>query len=75
MKIFGYTLAQVKKALFAFFTPGVVALGVAVSTESPGGSTITTAEWVGIAVAMLGTGGLVFAAKNASAELDPVKQP
>ena len=60
MKIFGYTIPQVYKAIAGFFTPGVIALGVAISTESPGGSSVTPAEMIGIATAMLVTGGLVF---------------
>lgn len=61
MKIFGYTIPQVYKAIAGFFTPGVVAFGVAITTESPGGAAVTGPEWVGIALAMLITGGLVFA--------------
>ena len=60
MKIFGYTIPQVYKAIAGFFTPGVIALGVAIATESPGGSSVTPVEMVGIALAMLATGGLVF---------------
>ena len=60
MKIFGYTIPQVYKAIAGFFTPGVFALGVAITTESPGGSAVTPTEMIGIALAMLATGGLVF---------------
>jgi hypothetical protein len=75
MKIFGYTPAQLKKSIIAFVTPGAVALGVALTTESPGGATVTGAEWLGIAVAMLGTSLLVFKVQNAPADpLPDVKQ-
>ena len=60
MKIFGYTIPQVYKAIAGFFTPGVIALGVAIATESPGGASVTPVEMVGIVLAMLATGGLVF---------------
>lgn len=60
MKIFGYAVPQVYKAIVGFFTPGIIAFGVAIATESPGGDTVTAAEWVGIVLAMLVTGGLVF---------------
>ena len=70
MKIFGYTIPQVYKAIVGFFTPGVIALGVAIATESPGGASVTSAEMIGIALAMLVTGGLVFAAPPS-----PVKTP
>lgn len=65
MKIFGYTIPQLRKAITAFATPGVVALGVALSTDSPGGETVTSAEWLGVIAAMFITGGFVFSVKNA----------
>lgn len=65
MKIFGFTLPQIKKTIVAFITPGVVALGVALTTGSPGDATVTSAEWLGIAVAMFGTSLLVFNVRNA----------
>ena len=68
MKIFGYTPAQLKKSIVAFVTPGVVALGVALTAGSPGESAVTKEEWLGIAVAMFGTSLLVFKARNADAE-------
>lgn len=52
------------KALVAFVTPGVVGLVAAVQDGSPGDSTVTGAEWVGIAAACLLTGGAVFGAPN-----------
>ena len=60
MKIFGYSIPQVYKAIAGFFTPGFIALGVAITTESPGGESVTPAEMIGIVLAMLVTGGLVF---------------
>lgn len=71
MKIFGYTIPQVGKALVGFVTPGVIALGVAFSDESAGGSTVTSTEWVGVMLAMLATGGLVFGVKNAPRDPQP----
>lgn len=72
MKIFGkYTFAQLKKTVAAFVTPGVVALGVALTTGSPGDSTVTSGEWIGIAVAMFGTSILVFNVKNAPVVVPP----
>ena len=65
MKIFGYTVPQSLKAVVGFFTPGVVALGVALAPTSPGGASVTPIEWCGITLAMFATGGLVFRVGNA----------
>lgn len=75
MKIFGkYTFAQLRKAFVAFVTPGVVALAAAFSTVNPGEARVTGEEWIGVVVAMFGTGWLVFATKNADAPT-PVEIP
>lgn len=71
MKFFGYTPGQVMKAIVAFITPGVIALGTAMQDASAGGSAIVQLEWVGIALAMLVTGGAVFGVKNAEVEPKP----
>jgi len=73
MNIFGYTIPQVYKAIAGFFTPGIVALGVAIATDSPGGGTITPAEWIGIVLAMVVTGGLVFAVPPSPAKTTPIR--
>jgi hypothetical protein len=52
------------KAVVGFITPGVVALGVAVQESSPGGQAVTVAEWIGIALACLGTGAVVYGVPN-----------
>lgn len=52
------------KAVVGFVTPGVVALVAAVQDGSPGGSSVTGPEWVGIGAAMILTGGAVFAVPN-----------
>jgi hypothetical protein len=52
------------KAVVAFITPGVVALVAAVQDASPGGSTITGPEWVGIGAACVLTGGAAFLVPN-----------
>lgn len=49
------------KAILAFIVPGAVIIGSAVTGDSDGGSTITTAEWVTAVVAMIVTGGAVAA--------------
>lgn len=68
MKIFGFTIPQTRKAWVAVFTPGVVALGAALTESSPGATAITSAEWLAIVISMVGTGGLVFLARNAPHE-------
>lgn len=56
---------QYWKGILGFITPGAVIIGSAVTSVSDGGTTITTSEWVTAAVAMIVTGGLVTAKKNA----------
>lgn len=52
------------KAATAFITPGVVALVAAVQDGSPGGSSITTAEAIGIGAACVLTAAGVYAVPN-----------
>lgn len=52
------------KAVVGFVAPGVATLVAAVQDASPGGSTITSTEWVGILAACVLTGGAVFYTPN-----------
>lgn len=52
------------KAVVGFVTPGAIALGAAVQSGTPGGSGVTAAEWITIAVACVVTGGAVFSTPN-----------
>ena len=56
-KIAGYW-----KALTGAVAPGAVLIGAAVTEGSQGGTTITQAEWVTAVVAVIVTGGAVWAA-------------
>jgi hypothetical protein len=57
-------IAPYWKAVVGFVTPGVVALVAAVQDASPGGSTITGPEWVGIGAACILTGSVVYGVPN-----------
>ena len=57
-------IAPYWKSIIGFISPGVVGLVAAVQDGSPGGSSITGPEWVGIAAACILTGGAVFAVPN-----------
>jgi hypothetical protein len=59
-----------KKAIAGFVTPGVVTLLAAMQDGSEGGSAVTRAEWVGVALACFGTSALVAGLRN----IDP-KEP
>lgn len=59
------------KAIVGFLAPGIVALGVAVQDSSPGGQVVTEAEWIGIAIACIGTGTGVYFARNRPAYQEP----
>lgn len=50
------------KAIVGFVAPGVVGLVAAVQDGSPGGSTITGPEWIGVAAACILTSAGVYAA-------------
>jgi hypothetical protein len=71
VKIFGYTFAQVRKAVIAFVTPGFAVLIVALGSASPGGSSVTSGEIGEILTAMFVTGGLVFGVGNARKPVAP----
>lgn len=64
MRLFGYTLPQIKKAVWGFMAPIVPTLLMALQQNSAGGTTITTGEWLTIAAAAFGVGGGVFALTN-----------
>jgi hypothetical protein len=64
MKVLGYTLPQIKKAVWGFCAPIVPVALMAVQAASPGGTTITAGEWLTIAGAAFGVGGGVFALTN-----------
>ena len=57
-------IAPYWKAVAAFLTPPVTALGVALTESSDGGTAVTATEWVGIALAALATGTVVYAVPN-----------
>ncbi|WP_109507367.1 hypothetical protein [Nocardioides speluncae] len=57
-------LRRVAKGLVAFAAPGAVLIGAAVTEASPGGSSITTAEWVTAAVTCVVTSAAVWRTPN-----------
>lgn len=57
-------IGEYRKAIAAVLVPGLVVLGAALLAGSEGGSVVTAAEWVGIAIAALGTGGTVALVSN-----------
>ena len=57
-------IGEYRKAIAAVLVPGLVVLGAALLAGSEGGSAVTAAEWVGIAIASLGTGGAVALVNN-----------
>lgn len=65
------TLSEVRKALVAVVA-GLGILAVAVSATSDGGTTITTSEWIQVAIAALGAVG-VYAIKNEPVSTPPAK--
>jgi hypothetical protein len=52
------------KSVTAFIAPGVVALVAAVQDASPGGSSVTGPEWIGIVAACILTSAAVYAVPN-----------
>ena len=58
------SVAPYAKAIVGFITPGVVILAGALLDASPGGGSITPAEWAAVAVACLTTGTVVYATPN-----------
>jgi hypothetical protein len=58
-------LAAYRKAIAAFIAPGIVVIIASLDTSSAGGSAITGAEWLYVALAILGTGAVVTAVPNA----------
>lgn len=57
-------LAPYWKAIVGFVAPGTVVIATAINDASQGGSTITQTEWVTALLAMVITGGGVYAKSN-----------
>ena len=57
-------IAPYWKAVVGFVSPGIVGLVAAVQDGSPGASSVTGAEWVGIAAACLLTAAGVYGIPN-----------
>ena len=57
-------IAPYWKAVVGFVSPGIVGLVAAVQDGSPGASSVTAAEWVGIAAACLLTAAGVYGIPN-----------
>lgn len=58
-------IAPYWKALIGFIAPGAVVIGASVLSGSDGGTAVTQAELITAGVAMVVTGGGVYAKKNA----------
>lgn len=58
-------LAEYRKAIAGFITPGIVIIIASLAPASDGGSTITISEWLYVILAVLGTGTAVAAIPNA----------
>jgi len=57
-------LAEYRKAIAGFLTPGIVVVISALAPASDGGGAITVSEWLYVALAVLGTGTIVAAVPN-----------
>jgi hypothetical protein len=55
------------KAVVGFVAPGAILIGSAVTEQSPGGTTITGAEWITAAVTCVVTSAAVWGFKNTPA--------
>ena len=60
--------SRYRKAILAFVIPFAGAVLVALQEGSPGGSDVTTAEWIGAVATAIVTGGTVFGVGNRAAE-------
>lgn len=58
-------LAEYRKAIAAFATPGIIIIIASLAPVSDGGEKITIAEWLYVILAVLGTGAAVTAIPNA----------
>lgn len=58
-------LAEYRKAIAAFATPGIIIVIASLAPVSDGGEKITLAEWLYVILAVLGTGAAVTAIPNA----------
>lgn len=63
-------LAPYYKAVVAFFAPGAVVIGSAVTDSSRGGESITSGEWVTALVACVVTAAAVYGTPNRDPEGD-----
>lgn len=61
--------APYAKSIVAFLLAGLTALGTALTDGS-----VTTQEWVAVAIASLATTGAVFAVPNTPAVVDPLNE-
>lgn len=57
---------EARKAVAALVVPGLIVLGGALLSGSDGGSGVTASEWVLVALASLGTSGVVYGVTNGS---------
>lgn len=58
-------LAEYRKAIAGFITPGIVVVIASLQPASDGGTAVTVSEWLFVALAILGTGSVVAAVPNA----------
>lgn len=57
-------IAPYYKAVVAFLVPFLTQIVAALATQSDGGSSITTSEWLTALLTSLAAGGVVFAVPN-----------
>lgn len=69
-------IAQYRKALAAFLVPALTVLGAALIPDQDGQVIVTASEWVGVAIAALGTSAAVAAIPNAltDAQIEEVEK-
>lgn len=58
-------LAEYRKAIAGFITPGIVVVIASLAPASDSGAAVTLSEWLYVALAILGTGTIVAAVPNA----------
>lgn len=61
-------VAEYRKAIAAFLVPALTVLGASLIPDVDGTVVVTAAEWVGIAIAALGTSAVVAAVPNKPTE-------
>jgi hypothetical protein len=62
----GDKIAEYRKAVAGLLVPALVVLVASLQSGSDGGSAVTVAEWVTIAIAALGTSSVVAGVSNRS---------